>query len=64
MQGRIADGSSKAKAIIWIWDKMGNRYGWGAGITDGYGYYPESDAIQDAFQDMGYENTLLVKFTP
>ncbi|GHV78612.1 hypothetical protein AGMMS49944_04030 [Spirochaetia bacterium] len=88
-----ADGSSKAKAVIWIYDQMGNRYGWGVGITDGFGYHHESEAIQDAFRDMGfvfesgehfgsvgegaqekaireiaremgYENTLLVKFTP
>jgi hypothetical protein len=88
-----ANGSTKTKAVIWIWDRMGKRYGWGVGITGGYGYHHESDAIQDAFQDMGfvfeseehfgtvgekaqedairdigkemgYENTLLVKFTP
>jgi hypothetical protein len=88
-----ADDSSKARAVVWIWDIAGNRVGWGVGITDGYGYHHESDAIQDAFQDMGfvfesgeqfgtagegaqekairkiaqemgYENTLLVKFTP
>jgi hypothetical protein len=41
------------KAIIWIRNERANQYGWGVGITKGYGYHHESTAIHDAFCDMG-----------
>jgi hypothetical protein len=45
--------SEVCRAVIWIKDKNGNRYGWGVGKTKGFGYHHESAAIQDAFDDMG-----------
>ena len=47
--------SGTCKAVIWIKDKKGSRCGWGVGATKGFGYHHESDAIQDAFKDMGIE---------
>ena len=47
--------SGTCKAVIWIKDKKGNRYGWGVGVTSGFGYHHESDAIQNAFEDIGIE---------
>ena len=47
--------SQTCKAVIWIMDMKGNRYGWGIGITSGGGYHHESVAIEDAFNDMGIE---------
>jgi len=45
--------SQTCRAAIWIYDRNGNRYGRGVGITSGGGYHHESAAIQDAFADMG-----------
>ena len=45
--------SQTCKAVIWIKDKKGHRYGWGVGVTSGTGYHHESVAIEDAFSDMG-----------
>ena len=45
--------SQTCRAVIWIHDKKGKRYSWGVGITSGCGYHHESEAIEDAFRDMG-----------
>ena len=45
--------SQTCRAVIWIKDKIGKRYGWGVGMTRGFGYHHESAAIQDAFNNMG-----------
>ena len=45
--------SGTCKAVVWIKDKNGNRYGWGVGVTSGAGYHHESAAIEDALNDIG-----------
>ena len=50
-----ANNSDTCRAVIWIKDKKGNRYGWGVGKTTGYGYHHESTAIQAAFENLGIE---------
>ena len=50
-----SNNSQTCKAVIWIMDETGNRYGWGIGVTSGSGYHHESVVIEDAFNDLGIE---------
>jgi hypothetical protein len=48
-----SNNSQTCRAVVWIADEKGSRYGYGVGRTSGGGYHHESAAIMDAFQDMG-----------